>query len=258
MTLGRRARRRALLAMSLFADGSLMLVDDSLSVNGGGTVDLRVRLGAKPRSDVTVALTEASPLISLAVNELTFTPQNWDQYQSVTVTGPTGNRQEFTADATQYFPVDLNDDRGWVWPPGSYPEINVGLRASTAFRALNGMAITDLGRVSVRVASSQSPTGSRADLSTAFENSGSVTFKAGVNEVTALLEGADTEEPYIWIPTNSAEVIAFYNALPTTEDSQAGSFILRDYEAGDITISLAASGPPEYDAKTASVTVAVS
>ena len=31
-----------------------------------------------------------------------------------------------------------------------------------------------------------------------------------------------------WTPSNSAEVIVFYNALPTSNDSQAGSLIISD------------------------------
>ena len=48
----------------VYEDGSLVIEDDTLDVNGGGTVNLRVKLGAKPRSDVTVALSESSSLIS--------------------------------------------------------------------------------------------------------------------------------------------------------------------------------------------------
>ena len=65
MTAGNLAWWHAMVGANQFEDGSLVIQDDTLDVTGGGTVNLLVKLGARPRSDVTVALSETSALISL-------------------------------------------------------------------------------------------------------------------------------------------------------------------------------------------------
>ena len=70
---------------SSLEDGSLVIEDSTLDVAGGGTVNLRVKLGARPASNVTVAASEASNLISLSGAPRIFTQANWDTYQSVGV-----------------------------------------------------------------------------------------------------------------------------------------------------------------------------
>ena len=40
--------------------GSLVIEDNTLEVNSGSSVNLRVKLGAQPASDVTVVLSETS------------------------------------------------------------------------------------------------------------------------------------------------------------------------------------------------------
>ena len=58
--------------------------------------------------------------------------------------------------------------------------------------------------------------GGSQDLLPAFETSGGFIITAGSNSITVRLDGADTSEPYNWTPSNSADVIAFYNAIGTS------------------------------------------
>ena len=56
--------------------------------------------------------------------------------------------------------------------------------------------------------------GSQADFTPAFEAAGILTFEASDGETLAvMIANADTDEPYTWIPSNSAEVVAFANHL---------------------------------------------
>ena len=69
-------------------DGTALEVeDDTLLVFEGGSIALRVRLVSEPASDVTVVATESSAVISLDQSSRTFTPDNWNVYQTFTVRG---------------------------------------------------------------------------------------------------------------------------------------------------------------------------
>ena len=69
-----------------FEDGSLVIQDSTLDVDEGGSVNLRVKLGARPESNVVVAASETSAALSIAPSSRTFTQANWNTYQSFVAT----------------------------------------------------------------------------------------------------------------------------------------------------------------------------
>ena len=54
-----------------------------LAVDEGNSADIRVRLASVPTVDVVVTATWASALIDIPVPFVTFTPENWREYQSI-------------------------------------------------------------------------------------------------------------------------------------------------------------------------------
>lgn len=248
MSLGAEAWWSAMMAASQFEDGTFAIEDTTLEVNGGSTVDLRVRLGAKPRSDVTVALSETSDLISLGTDSLTFTPDNWDTYQDVVVTAA-GNRQEIALPATAWQQRNVTGNRiSREWIPIPRPSIDAALAEPGS--------TTSLQQCSARSDDSlQLSTINGVDeLSSAFETSGSVQYTVGSSSWLFEMGGLDLTEPYIWTPSNSSDVSALYDAIAAPV---AATLTLRDYAVGTAIISLSASGPDEYSGVTGSATVTV-
>ena len=102
-----------------------------------------------------------------------------------------------------------------LWPSGNRAAINEELAGDGNTRLLVQLQVYQTGELRLTIAGSQVESDADAgdDLTTAFETSGSVTLSIGGNTFTAELAGADIEEPYDWTPTNSDEIIAFYNAV---------------------------------------------
>lgn len=256
MTAGRLAWWNAAMAQSQFADGSLVIDDDTLDVNGGSSVNLRVKLGARPRSDVTVALAETSARISLGSSSLTFTQENWDTFQSVAVTAA-GNRQAFTLPSGDWV-GSLTTNHGWS---GLGIPVDAGLRSSSYPNA-------DLHEIAASPeAIAGAPDGyfnlglgqfNRQDLSDAFEASGFIDLSSAAGAVTVAMAGADTTEPYQFAPSNLTEVLDFFgDTHGLGSGNRDGTAVFRDYAPGSAAISLSASGPDEYAGKTGSATVTV-
>ena len=65
----------------------IQVEDSTLNVTEGGTVTLRARLTSEPASNVIITATESDSDISITPATRTFTPQNWNVYQSWTVSG---------------------------------------------------------------------------------------------------------------------------------------------------------------------------
>ena len=65
-----------------------------------------------------------------------------------------------------------------------------------------------------------------ADLTSNVETNGIFTLTSGSNSVNFGILGADTTEPYAWIPSNANELRAFYNAIGSS--NVAATFTLRD------------------------------
>ena len=250
MTTGNLAWWHAMVGAAQFEDGSLVIQDDTLDVTGGGTVNLLVKLGARPRSDVTVALSETSALISLGSTSLTFTPDNWDTFQSVAVTAA-GNRQAISLPSTAFSRISTLSSWNLAIPR---PQLNSGFAPSGTSRFLVGCSVLQNGGVNVNFGPANN-SDAVADLTSAFEANGSLRFDAGSDSLTVALAGADPSDPYNWTPTNSSAVTAFHNALDGF--SGTATLTLRDYTPGDATISLSASGPAEYTGVTGSAAISV-
>ena len=83
------------------------------------------------------------------------------------------------------------------------------------------------GRVAIQFTNtSDGHTVVNLDLSDAFEQEGVLTYTVGDNVLQVELGGADTSGPYLWRPSNSAEVIAFYNAIGNS--NVAGALTIAD------------------------------
>ena len=65
----------------------LEVENDTLSVQEGNSVNIRVRLSERPAFDVTVVASDTSPILALEQSSRTFTPDNWNVYQNFSVLG---------------------------------------------------------------------------------------------------------------------------------------------------------------------------
>ncbi|HET9896476.1 MAG TPA: glycoside hydrolase family 48 protein [Streptosporangiaceae bacterium] len=94
---------------------SVVVSPTALTVQQGGTGTTAVSLSAKPSSNVTVTIAENSggdPDVSASPTSLTFTADNWNTPQNVTITAGTdsadvGGNGVFTASATGYGPASV-------------------------------------------------------------------------------------------------------------------------------------------------------
>lgn len=75
-----------------------------MTSEGGGTAEFTVALTSRPAADVTIPLASSDATEGLPdVTSLTFTPDNWNVEQTVTVTG----QQDFIADSTVTYTIEL-------------------------------------------------------------------------------------------------------------------------------------------------------
>ena len=96
----------------------------------------------------------------------------------------------------------------WVAPAGSRPAIDAGLRGADD-RFLRSIILTPEGEVRLAIESSQTSIASNDDLTSEFEQNGSLELIVSPDSLLVALAGADMTETYRWTPSNSAEVIAF-------------------------------------------------
>ena len=147
--------------------------------------------------------------------------------------------QTIQLQAAWYFPSFSR----WKPPPGSRPAIDAGLRGADP-RFLESIILAD-GEIRFRIASSQTEiSDSGQDLTSQFEDHGSLELIVGANSLLVALGGADTTEPYVWTPTNTAEIAAFEALLSGTSGTESGQLIIRDFvpafqagDAGDVAWS---------------------
>lgn len=244
--------------------GSLDIEDSTLDVTQGGSVNMRVRLGARPRSDVTVTA-------------------------SVSVTG---NEQSAALLPSWYNEGISNNVEVVFWnpPTGSRPSIDAALRGGDA-RFLGQLFLREDGHVTLGITSDQTENqlDSFDDLTGTFEQSGSIGAESGSAEVVIPVAGADVTDPYQFTGPNVSEIASFVTTVHARLGNQAGTLTLRDFNPNALTLgassltftrdnwdayqnlavsaantgpqsgilSLAASGPDEYDGVTGSATVAV-
>ena len=99
-------------------------------------------------------------------------------------------------------------------PSGSRPAIDNSLKANEGderrFGSLDMQGAGSLvpGRFVLNI-STATGSSNNLDLSSTFEMLGSVEITVQGRSLLVALAGADTREPYVWTPANSAEVIAF-------------------------------------------------
>ena len=147
--------------------------------------------------------------------------------------------------AAWYFPSHSR----WKPPQGSRPAIDAGLRGADP-RFLETLVLAD-GEIRLRIASSQTEiSDSGQDLTSTFEQNGTLEIIVGSNSLLVSLAGADTTDPYVWTPTNGAEVAAFEALLSSTSGSESGQLIIRDFvpsaqavNAGDVAFDFAIPQP---------------
>ena len=243
---------------AVYADGSLDIADSTLSVSAGSSVDLRVRLGTRPRSDVTVALTESEP---------------------------TGNEQTIDLPSAAWT-ENIDGGDGWEFATGR-PAIDAGLEPAGEDRYFHRLSVRSNGLLALRFQSAAAGAITQDnDLTDTFEQSGTIEVTVGGTSWIFALGGADVREPYVWVPSNAAtDGVAFYNAVQSATDA---TITLRDFDptpfasvsptsltfmranwdtyqdvtvtgdrAGTTTITLTASGPVEYAGVTATATATV-
>ena len=116
----------------------------------------------------------------------------------------------------------------WQPPSGNRPQIDAVLTDGNT-RVLRYIEINSNGLVRLNIASDQTEENlTGQDLSSQFEDNGSLIITAGSNSITVSLAGVDTLEPYEFIPPNSVEVIAFFNALSDDSNSESGTLVIDD------------------------------
>ena len=117
--------------------------------------------------------------------------------------------------------------KGWSAPAGSRLPINADLRSFSRFFV--SVYVRAAGSIVFHVGSSQTDSDVRADLTSEFEEHGSLELIVGANSLLVALDNADMAEPYEWTPSNSAEVTAFEAMLSGVNDTESGQLIIRDF-----------------------------
>ena len=120
----------------------------------------------------------------------------------------------------------------WAAEGSARPSIDPDLRDDVGNTRLFGLLdMYANGSVTLRIASSTTdpPAQPGHDLSSDFETSGSLEITAGTETVLVEMAGADLREPYVFFPSNSAEVTAFYNAVFPLSGNPAATLIIRDF-----------------------------
>ena len=249
-------------------DGSLVIEDDTLAVSAGGTVNLRVKLGARPGSNVIVAVSESITGVSVSPASRTFTPTNWNVYQNFVVAADSAGAS-FTLNLAASTYNQSTDHRARWDPHPPRPNIPAPLGGTQVFLRFVSVR-SDNGRVDMQL--EPAATGSdftRADLSDAFENSGSIELSAGGrNLLFAVMDGTPLGtgrmEPYTWFTVDpmQQEFIDTATFWRTNFDDMMLPAVLtiREYDPRTLpsgSINLSASGPSEYDGVTASAMATV-
>ena len=104
--------------------GTLVLSTSSLSVAEGATTTFTVKLGLRPTQDVTVSVISSdSSEATLSTTSVVFTSANWDDPQTITVTGVTDN----LVDGDQGYSIDLSASSGL----SGYEGVSRSLAATT-------------------------------------------------------------------------------------------------------------------------------
>ena len=160
--------------------------------------------------------------------------------------------QTFQLSASRYLTTAVSVQWTYDAARSSRPSINADLRSGSFSKYFDSVQFYDLGVDAGRVVFTITNTntvfeaggGAGDDLSTAFENNGSIQIVAGGQSLIVAIGGVDSAEPYVWTPANSDEVIAFADALRAAGASSA-SVTIRDFtptvdhavDAGGVTFA---------------------
>src|SRR5205823_4242317 len=89
VSLGSAGATGASIAVTVTDTDSLAIASytTTLTVNEGGTAPFGVRLTAQPLVNTTINVTAANSATTASPASVTFTPTNWNSYQTITVTG---------------------------------------------------------------------------------------------------------------------------------------------------------------------------
>ena len=146
---------------------------------------------------------------------------DWGFDSPGTVTGSVGggstggtpaaaDEEEFDLPAQAFYPGTTV-----AFEPASRPEIrDDAFLPSSGRRWFGQVRLYPSGQVDIKFSSTLGGSlDARADLSDAWEERGEFVIEADGRTLTVPMAGSDATEPYEFTPSNSAEVIAFYNAF---------------------------------------------
>ena len=146
--------------------------------------------------------------------------------------GVAGNEQTFQLPGSAFSLFGLSTKRWRIQGPPGFGDINNVLRvlqgsqgiSSVAFY-LSTVSMLESGWMFLNLTDARG-----TDLSGAVRTNGLFTLTSGEHSVDFGIFGADMQEPYRWFPDNVAEVVAFYNAIGTSD--VAATLTIRDYRHG--------------------------
>ena len=95
---------------------SLALTDDAVVVDESGTTDtVEIRLDKAPLTDVTVQITaDDETEVSLSTEQVSFTPENWNVSQRVTIAGVDDPQVDGNQTTTLTFSIDAGSDASFA------------------------------------------------------------------------------------------------------------------------------------------------
>lgn len=105
---------------------SFTMSTTTVTVNeNAGTSNFSVILDGEPDSNVVLNLSTAASIATTSVSQLTFTTENWDTPQTVTVTGITNSISSNTATTITLSVVDASSDDNFDEAPNQTVTVNV-------------------------------------------------------------------------------------------------------------------------------------
>ena len=127
--------------------------------------------------------------------------------------------------------LELGTTARWFLPAGSRLPVDSAITGGPT-RLLADVVISGAGLITLRFTENQTESsgssGGADDLSDTFEATGGFTITVGAFELTVELAGADVSEPYVWTPSNSAEVITFNTNVRAINGDESATLVLRD------------------------------
>lgn len=129
------------LTTSLEVDGTVFFQDTLLMLEGGRSA-YTVRLDTEPTADVTVTPVSPNTAVATVSEALTFTPENWDAAQTVTVTAPDN---EVESPAPYHYVLRIAHRVGGGYPVAAPPTVKVDVYDNEAplLRSHTGLSMVE-------------------------------------------------------------------------------------------------------------------